>query len=104
MQTILLNIVLSIAIIFLAHQIWEYFKRNYTTAKTKNIVEIQTAKYKQMMEEMQLQNNSLHNDPPVEKEERMTLVVKPSLDPLVFLPTEEKEWMQKELDLFIDSL
>jgi isopentenyl diphosphate isomerase/L-lactate dehydrogenase-like FMN-dependent dehydrogenase len=98
MKTILLNIVLSIAIIFITHQIWDYFKHNYTTAKTKNIVEIQTAKYKQIMEDLQKSDI-------IEKDERIAssaLVLKPN--PLAFLPMEEKEWMQKELNEFIDSL
>jgi hypothetical protein len=64
MKTILLNIVLSIAIIFITHQLWDYFKHNYTTAKTKNVVEIHTAKYKQIMEDLM--------EDPTKPGERMT--------------------------------
>ena len=102
MKTVLLNIALSIAIIFITHQIWDYFKHNYTTAKTKNVVEIQAAKYKQIMEDMTSAKDPAQNI--LENDERMSsaVIVKPN--PLAFLPIEEKEWMQKELDEFIDSL
>lgn len=104
MKTILLNIVLSIAIIFITHQLWDYFKHNYTTAKTKNVVEIHTAKYKQIMEDLM--------EDQTKPDERMTsssaVVLKsspnPTQQPLAFLPLEEKQWMQSELDQFIDSL
>lgn len=101
MRNILLNIVLSIAIIFVAHQIWDYLKHNYTTQKTKNVVEIHAAKYKQMMEDLGSAELG------TKKDERMSsaVVVKQDLPhPLAFLSIEEKEWIQKELDGFIDSL
>lgn len=117
MRNILLNIVLSFAIIFITHQIWDYFKHNYTTAKTKNVVEIQAAKYKQIMDDMTM--TSAKKPDVLEKDERISSAViakggqsarlpsglcfvKPN--PLVFLPVEEKQWIQKELDEFIDSL
>lgn len=120
MRNILLNIVLSFAIIFISHKIWDYFKHNYTTAKTKNVVEIQAAKYKQIMEDMTLSSAKTTDAP--EKDESMAVITKDEQskslrfakrshcvplakpNPLVFLPTEEKQWIQKELDEFIDSL
>lgn len=104
MKTILLNIVLSISIIFILHQIWDYFKHNYTTAKTKNVVEIQEAKYKRIMEDL-MEDQAR----PGERISSSAVVLKSSPNtaqqqPLAFLPLEEKQWIQSELDQFIDSL
>lgn len=88
-NTILLNIALSIVIIFAAHHIWEYCKTNYTTKKTKDLVEIRAQKYKSMLENMETSVSS------------EAVVVKPAT---TFLPLDEKMWLQKELDTFIDGL
>jgi len=56
---ILLNGVLSIIIIFIANQLWEYCKINYTVKKTKNVVEFQACKYKQIAEDMACNVNGL---------------------------------------------
>ena len=58
-STILLNAVLSIIIIIIVNQIWEYCKVNYTTQKTKNLVETQTSKYKQIAEDMERNINAV---------------------------------------------
>lgn len=65
------------------------------------MVEIHAAKYKQMIED--LGSAELETA----KDERISsaMVVKQDMPhPLAFLPMEEKEWIQKELDGFIDSL
>ena len=90
-QTILLNIVLSIIIIFTAHHIWEYCKSNYTIKKTKNLIESRESKYKLMLENIgQSQEMTIHT--PLKRQGTE------------FVDLEEKEWIQKELDVFIDGL
>ena len=96
-SAIIFNGILSLITIFIAHQLWEYCKINYTSQKTKNLVEIQASKYKQIAEDIERNSNALV---PVDVQ---TLVkVKPS----EFLPLDEKEkeWVQKELFTFIDTL
>jgi len=53
MWTIFLNIILSIIIIYLGHQLWIYLRDKYSNKITKDLVTSQTQKYKQMMEELQ---------------------------------------------------
>ena len=50
---ILLNIFISIIIIYLVDQLWNYLRDKYTTKKTVDLVNSQTQKYKKMMEEIQ---------------------------------------------------
>jgi len=95
-STIILNATLSIIIIFISHQIWEYCKQNYTTQKTKDLVQMQASKYKQIAEDIERNSTAV--------------VVKPT-EPIPakssrsdFIPEEEKEWVHKELTTFIDTL
>jgi hypothetical protein len=47
------NIIISIIIILLVHYIWNYLKDTFSTKKTKDLVNSQVKKYKQIMEEIQ---------------------------------------------------
>jgi hypothetical protein len=53
----LLNIIISIIIIYSCHQLWIYIKDNYSTKKTKDLVNTQIQKYQKMMKEIQDNNN-----------------------------------------------
>ena len=55
--SIFLNITISIIIIYLGHQLWEYLRDKYSTKKTIDLVNSQTQKYKKMMEEVQIAEN-----------------------------------------------
>lgn len=44
---------LSILVIFIVHHLVIYFQDNYTIKKTKDLTEIQTQKYKTILDEMQ---------------------------------------------------
>ena len=98
-STLLFNATLSIIIIFIAHQIWEYCKVNYTTEKTKNIIEVQASKYKQIAEDIERNSTAVIIQP---KEPIHTHTVK--LTRSDFILEEEKEWIHKELTSFIDTL
>lgn len=109
-SAIIFNIILSIIIIFIMHQIWEYCKINYTSPKNKNLVEIQAAKYKQMVEDMERYSTTEFQVPissasssssPIEKEPTPPLLKLRHSD---FLPFNEKEWIHKEMTEFIDTL
>jgi len=81
--------IISIASIYLAHRIWDHFKQTYTSQKTKHLVEIQTNKYKQMVEELTKQpHNSLKLDPNRDSETD-------------YLNPEEKQWMVQQLEEFM---
>ena len=119
-SNILLNAVLSIIIIIIVNQIWEYCKVNYTTQKTKNLVEKQASKYKQIAEDMERNSTPMHSDEYatthrasamhsgsylnstalVMVEKQLPVKIQPS----DFLPLDEKEWIHNELASFIDTL
>ena len=50
MWTIFLNIIISIIIIYLGHQLWNYLRDKYSNKITKDLLSSQTEKYKRMME------------------------------------------------------
>lgn len=79
---ILTNVTLSLAIIYLIHHIWNYLRDNYTTKKTKDLVDFQTKKYKDMLAGLAELESSSRSDE--------------------FIPPEEKEWMIRELKSFMD--
>jgi len=51
---IILNIILSIIFIYLMQYGWNYLKDTYTTKKTKDVVNTQIKKYKDMFEKLQV--------------------------------------------------
>ena len=85
--------IISIASIYLAHRIWDHFKQTYTSQKTKHLVEIQTNKYKQMVEELtkqQIVSGSGSNpDSDFQKADSN------------YLNPEEKQWMVQQLQEFV---
>ena len=101
--SIIFNIILSIIIIFIVHQIWEYCKINYTSPKNKNLGEIQAAKYKQMVEDMERNTKMVVpvSYPKTETEPTPPLIKLQHSD---FLPFAEKEWIHKEMTEYIDTL
>ena len=98
--TIAFNIILSFVIVVITHQLLEYCKVNYTSHKTKNLVEIQASKYKQIAEDME--RNSSQALVPIHVPIQTPGLVK--IQPAEFLPLDEKEWVHKELTAFIDTL
>jgi hypothetical protein len=80
---ILQNIVLSILVVALAQYLWDYFKYSYSTRKTKDIVDFQTKKYREILKNM--------HDPP-NKETPTDMYITP----------DEKEKMIHELLSFIE--
>ena len=52
------NIIISIFLIYGGHLIWDYLKDTYTHQKTKDLVNTQINKYKQIVEEMQNSPNN----------------------------------------------
>lgn len=51
--SIIQNIVISVIIIFLVHNLVIYFKNSYTTKKTKDVVGFHVQKYRNIMDELQ---------------------------------------------------
>lgn len=52
-----IQIIVFIFIIYICHSIWIYLKDTYSTKKTKDLVNTQVSKYKQIISELQ-ENNS----------------------------------------------
>jgi len=59
---IFINIIISLLIIYIIHYIWIYVLDTYSTKKTKDIVNIQVNKYKQIINELQ-ENKVQQNSP-----------------------------------------
>ncbi len=66
----------------IANHIWEYCKINYTSQKTKNLIEIHASKYKQIAEDIGFK----------------------TVNPPKFLREDEKEWIQSELTAFLAEI
>ncbi len=98
--SLLINAILSIIIIFILHHLWEYCKTNYTSQKTKNLAEIQVSKYKQIAEDLERNSSALV----MVNKEQMHPPIPVKIQPSDFLPLDEKEWVHRELDTFIDTL
>jgi len=132
-NTLLLNILISIAIIAITHHIWDYLKANYSTQKTKDLAEIHASKYKTILNDLERQtsapnlcitNHSLHKElQPFDL--RDSLRYAPEISPVnprnllayadaarpdffaikpQYISVEEQAWMRAELDSFIQSL
>lgn len=50
---ILIQIIISILIVWTGHRLWNYIKDTCSTKKTKDLVNFQVQKYKKMMQELQ---------------------------------------------------
>ena len=109
-NTILLNIILSIAIIAIAHNIWEYLKTNYSTQKTKNLAEIHAAKYKTILNDLSSAQDvalvpAVPNKPKTVDDTNSTTHRSMREDSFTsHISAEEQAWMKRELDSFIQSL
>lgn len=101
-NTLILNIILSVAIIAIAHNIWEYLKTNYSTQKTKNLAEIHAAKYKTILDDLEqkIPTQKLHITNYSAHEEHQPTITTQSQ----YISEEEQTWMRAELDSFIQSL
>jgi hypothetical protein len=87
-DSIAINIVLSLVVIVLAHQLWDHLRNTYSTKKQKNIAEFQTNKYKAIIEE--LRENRVKEPEEIVPEEETS-----------FLSPEEKDWMMRELEAYL---
>jgi len=80
---IILNIIISILVIYSGHYLWNNIISTYSTKKTKNLVDSQIQKYKKIIDEIQQT---------------------PGSQPLAFLTEEEKRNMDQSLTEFVLSL
>lgn len=83
---ILQNIVLSICIVLLMQYLWDYFKPVHHSRKTRDIVEFQTRKYREIVKDIQ----------------ETLPTFKPSPEYEEYISTEEKDRMVAELLSFIE--
>ena len=87
---LLLMVVFSLFIIVSVHYAWNYLKDNYTEKKTKDLVNIQTEKYKKIIEELQKPSNIVSIEEPSSQR--------------TFLNEEEKTLLSNDLFSLVDSL
>lgn len=79
---ILVNIIISVLLIYGIHLSWNYIRDTYSKKKTKDLVNTQIEKYKKIIEEIQ----------------------QPSSPTQDFIPEEEKINMMEDLTAFMNSL
>ena len=52
MWNYVVTIAISILIVYILHQLWEYMKDSYSTKRTKDLIGIQTEKYKKIIDDL----------------------------------------------------
>ena len=52
----IIRVIISIGILFILHNLYDYCKQNFTTKKTKDLVSLHKEKYQEIL-------NELHNQP-----------------------------------------
>ena len=66
-SSLFLNIIISVFIVMILHSLWDFIKNNYFKkySKTKDLVNIQLQKYKNIIEELQnqKQTNKIEENP-----------------------------------------
>jgi len=88
---ILQNAALSILSIVLVQYLWDYFKEKYTVRKTKDLVNFQTKKYREMLQSVQ---ETTATAEPATKHDTKT-------EEDDYISPEEKQRMVEELMSFI---
>jgi hypothetical protein len=84
-EVVIQNIVFSVLSIWILQSLWDYFKEKYTYKKTKDLVQFQTKKYREMLKEAQSQQTPTP-PPPTEDD---------------YISPEDKERMIQELMSFV---
>jgi type II secretory pathway component PulC len=63
---LLINIIISLILIYLCHLAWDYLKTNYSVKKTKDLVNIQNKKIEQILNSLNKEDipvdNNLNDD------------------------------------------
>jgi len=54
----IVRIIISIGILFILHNLYDYCKQNFTTKKTKDLVSLHKEKYQEILNELHNQPNS----------------------------------------------
>lgn len=57
-SSLLMNIIFSILIIYLLHELWEYLKNRFSTKKTIDVFQVQNEKYDKIINNLS-KNNSI---------------------------------------------
>lgn len=72
--SILQNVLISILVIFLAHHLMIHLKDSYTIKKTKDFAELQSKKYKSILDEVNMINEKEKNELIQQIEETKSMV------------------------------
>ena len=79
----IVRVIISIGILFILHNLYDYCKQNFTTKKTKDLVSLHKEKYQEIL-------NELHNQPNSEK-------------PMEELTFQDKAFLQQSLLTMIQT-
>ena len=79
-----INIIISFIVIYFIHNLWNYLRDTYTVKKTKDLLDFQPKKYREMLD------SGMNSSPTSEKYS--------SPD---FISQEDKEWMIQELSAIL---
>jgi hypothetical protein len=103
---ITINIVISLLIIYGFQYGYNFLKENYTTKKTKDLVNTQIEKYKKIVDEMQnnKKEQTSSNDNNDNREPNSTIDIPDESSPIIpFKNEKEKKTMNDELTNFINN-
>lgn len=96
-MSILFTIILCFCIIYIIHQLITYFRDNYTTKKTKDILGHQIKKYQHLMNEFQENNKKQKDDFIKQMQESTEKSVKLTSDDLLSMNNELDDLISSEL-------
>jgi len=85
---------ISVILIFLLHQLWNFIKNTYSTKKTKDIVSFQTQKYKSILQEILSNTNNTNNT-------STTSTALTEVPDTNFISQHDMSSMNEELDFYI---
>ena len=96
-MSILFTIILCFCIIYIIHQLITYFRDNYTTKKTKDILGHQIKKYHHLLNEFQENNKKQQDEFMKQMQESSENSVKLTSDDLLSMNNELDDLISSEL-------
>ncbi len=101
---VVMNLFFALAFIVLVHHTWEYVRDTYTPKKTKNLVDYQVQKYKDMFYTIQQQVTAPPPSPsPSSNVPRLPAILNDTIDG-PFRPIDEKNQMINDLYIFLGQI
>ena len=95
-KSIIFNIILSVIIITILHQLWNYLKDTFSIRKTKDLVGSQIKKYKDIIDEMEMNKKTTVDS--------LEIVSKLNVENLIENGNIDFSDMKNDLEQFMDTI